>query len=1072
MPDQDTGHHLAAIVNADVVGYADHMARDEAATVAAVRAARVLAEELSARHRGRLVDFTGDNFLAEFASAVEAVRFAVAYQASSKDPDAMRVRMGVHLGDVLEEDGRLYGSGINMAARLQALAAPGGVCASAAVVEQVEGKLDLSFEDAGEHVLKSIPRPVRVFHYPRRSGVDARSLGAARPRARGVRARHPYVGRASVLERLEAALDDAFEGRGALVWLSGEPGIGKTRTVEELVASAERRGAEVLWGRSLEGEGAPPLWPWMQILGAASRARDAERLLRDLAGDAPHVAKVVPEVRERLPEVEEAPGFEPAEQQTLFFGSVGRFLARAAERIAVVVVLEDLHAADDSSLKLLRTVAPALRGTRVMLLGTTREAPLQTRAVLQETWADLQRLPHSVGSIRLEGLAADEVRELVGQWSSRAATPGGVAALMTRTDGNPLFVRELVQLMGSEKEAGAGVPPNVQAVVRELAGSLSEATRDVLAGASVVGRESSVAVLEKALGLAEETLFDALEECEGVGLASEQDGRLRFAHALFQEALYDAIPRRRRAQLHRWVGQAIEVVESAHLDQSAAALSFHFGRAGKKEREKAIEYARQAGACAHSQLGFAEAARHYRVALERLESIGESQSPRVGEILAALAKALESGGSVEAKDVRSRAVALGRALADPELVVRSVGGLQDPWDPQPFGEALDDALRLLGDERSALRATALAQRSYITYASGEFQLGLEQSTKAVEVAREAGDPGALYTALMARSMHAPDTPDKEEAHSILAERLSLALAENHRRHEFYSRLGIACRCIGDFDPEGFERELARCREIASELPEHPEAYELTELDAARALWKGQLDEAERLNSRALEMGVRFQSTQALARAGGRTALLLAMRGRWSVLESAARTGVTQLPMTEAPRILLALALVEQGKVEEGRREFGWIAGRGFDDLRRDPSYRFNLVFLSEIASRLGDTERASLLHRLLLPWEESYVTAGPSLFAGCTMRYLGLLDATLGRLDEAEQRLRRAIEIEQHMEARPWEAYARFDLARVLAERRAGRDQGSAREELQRALAIARDVGMQGILGKAEALRD
>ncbi|MEN8184386.1 MAG: hypothetical protein ABFS46_17815, partial [Myxococcota bacterium] len=571
-----------------------------------------------------------------------------------------------------------------------------------------------------------------------------------------------------------------------------------------------------------------------------------------------------------------------------------------------------------------------------------------------------------------------------------------------------------------------------------------------------------------ALGLEEETLLDALEECEGVGLASEQDGRLRFAHALFQEALYDAIPRRRRTQLHGRVGLAIEAEESKRLDGSAAALSFHFGRAGKKGRQKAIDYARHAGDHANRQLGFDEAARHHRVALERLEANGESQSRRVGEILVALGKALESGGRVEAADVRARAVALGRALADPELVVRAIGDLQDPLDPQPFGDALDDALRLLGGEKSAIRARALAQRSYMAYASGDLQVGLEQSAMAVEVARAAGDPEALYMALTARGIHAPHTSENEEGKTLLDERLALALGRNDLRDEFYSRLGLAARCIEDVDPEGFERELARCREIAAELPEHPEAYELTELEAARALWKGQLDEAERLNARALEMGLRFQSTQAFARAGARTALLLAMRGRWTVLERAARAAVTQLPMMAGPGILVALAIVEQGRVEEGRLEFGRIAAGDFENLRRDATYRLNLVFLSEIAARLGDTERAAQLHRLLLPWEKRYITAGPSVYVGCATRYLGLLDATLGRLDEAERRLRQATLVEERMEARPWEAYARFDLARVLADRRGDRNLESAREELERALAIARHVGMRGILERAQ----
>jgi hypothetical protein len=197
--------------------------------------------------------------------------------------------------------------------------------------------------------------------------------------------------------------------------------------------------------------------------------------------------------------------------------------------------------------------------------------------------------------------------------------------------------------------------------------------------------------------------------------------------------------------------------------------------------------------------------------------------------------------------------------------------------------------------------------------------------------------------------------------------------------------------------------------------------------------------------------------------------MLAMRGRWTVLERVAREAVTQLPMMAGPGILVALAIVEQGKVEEARLEFGRIAARDFDDLKRDAPYRLNLVFLSEIAARLDDTERAAQLHRLLLPWEELYITAGPSAYAGCATRYLGLLDATLGRLDDAEHRLRRAILIEERMEARPWEAYARFDLARVLADRGGDNNLVSAREELECALTIARDVGMQGILRKAEA---
>ena len=156
-----SGHRLAAIVNADVVGYSERMARDEARTIAAVRAARTRAAELATAHRGRLVDFTGDDFLAEFPSALDAVGFALAFQ--SAEQSTLPFRMGVHLGDVREEEGALYGSGVNVAARLQGLAAPGGVCVSAAVREQTLGKLDVGFEDLGERTLKNLPEPVRAW---------------------------------------------------------------------------------------------------------------------------------------------------------------------------------------------------------------------------------------------------------------------------------------------------------------------------------------------------------------------------------------------------------------------------------------------------------------------------------------------------------------------------------------------------------------------------------------------------------------------------------------------------------------------------------------------------------------------------------------------------------------------------------------------------------------------------------------------------------------------------------------------------------------------------------------------
>jgi TolB-like protein/class 3 adenylate cyclase len=161
---------LAAILSADAVGYSRLMAADEAATIRAITASRELIGGLAGEHRGRVVDAPGDNVLVEFPTALDAVTCAVAIQrgleARNADlPDAQRMhfRIGVHLGDIASEGGKLYGTGVNVAARLEALAEPGGICLSSEVHGQVEGKLDLAYEDLGAQAVKNIPTPVRVY---------------------------------------------------------------------------------------------------------------------------------------------------------------------------------------------------------------------------------------------------------------------------------------------------------------------------------------------------------------------------------------------------------------------------------------------------------------------------------------------------------------------------------------------------------------------------------------------------------------------------------------------------------------------------------------------------------------------------------------------------------------------------------------------------------------------------------------------------------------------------------------------------------------------------------------------
>jgi len=284
---------LVAILAADIAGYSRLMGADEEGTLAALKAIR--RERWDAKvedHRGRIVKTTGDGLLVEFASVVDAVRCAVEVQRGMAERNAhvpaekrIEFRIGINLGDVILDEGDIYGDGVNIAARLEAFAEPGEICVSRVVRDQVRDRLEVSFEDAGEQRVKNIARPVHVYRISIAGHV---STSAQQKGDAGFRIRRPeafiaatadtFVGRQRELEVLRGAFEQACAGHGRIVMLAGEPGIGKTRTALELAGHAAQREAAVLWGRCHEESGAPPYWPWVQVIRASLRDADPDLL--------------------------------------------------------------------------------------------------------------------------------------------------------------------------------------------------------------------------------------------------------------------------------------------------------------------------------------------------------------------------------------------------------------------------------------------------------------------------------------------------------------------------------------------------------------------------------------------------------------------------------------------------------------------------------------------------------------------------------------------------------------------------------------------------------------------------
>ena len=381
---------------------------------------------------------------------------------------------------------------------------------------------------------------------------------AAKPAAAEHAAAAPrsvFVGRERELAELSEGLDDAFAGRGRLFLLAGEPGIGKSRLAEELVAQARARGARVLVGRCWEAGGAPAYWPWVQALRPHVRGEEPDTLRAQLGAGAADLARFLPDLRARFPDLPEPPSSESEAARFRLFDATVGFLRRASESRPIVLFLDDLHAADAPSLLLLRFLARQLGSTRMLLLGAYRDVDPLPRQPLTEMLAEVAREP-GTRRLPLGRLSEGDVAEYVDLTAPGIASAHLVAALSEETEGNPLFVGEIVRLLSVEgvRSEGLAIPQSVRDVIARRLTHLSDTCNRVLVLASVLGREFALDALDRLAGVSEDELLDALDEATAARVVSDMAGapdRLRFAHVLIRDTLYEGLTTARRGRLHR-----------------------------------------------------------------------------------------------------------------------------------------------------------------------------------------------------------------------------------------------------------------------------------------------------------------------------------------------------------------------------------------------------------------------------------------------------------------------------------------------------------------------------------------
>jgi tetratricopeptide (TPR) repeat protein len=570
-----------------------------------------------------------------------------------------------------------------------------------------------------------------------------------------------FLGRTEELEVLDRALDDAASGRGALAMLVGEPGIGKTHTAAELARRAGIRGFQVLWGECYEREGAPPYWPWVQAFRAHVQSVHSELLREQLGPGAAEVARVLTDVAERLPDLAPPAVRDARQGRFRFYDSTTAFLRRVTVSRPLLVVLDDVHAADGDSLLLLEFVARELATLRTLLVVTYRDVALTRKHPLARTLAELSRI--GVGHrITLRGLPREDVQRFL-----EIAYPGkGVSeladAVYSRTDGNPLFVAELVRSLRPGAALGAPtrpgdtveIPEGIRDVIRQRIEAASLTSQRVLTLAAVAGRNFRFDQLSAFLeDLTEDELVDAVEETVLLRIVDELGpGEFQFAHALIRETLLEELSTTRRARLHAHVAQALERLYGTEAARRAAELAYHFGEAASVLGEAQLaHYLRVAGETALEAHAFEEAAGHLGRALAASER--RAIDDETAGILVSLARAelgarelYELGDALERL---CRAFEYYESAGDRERAVRVAAQPIPPvWEPTKFRDVVERALALVPEdapEASQLLATAGWFRS--TH-DRSYEAGEEAFKRSFDIARRHEDDALLRRTLV------------------------------------------------------------------------------------------------------------------------------------------------------------------------------------------------------------------------------------------------------------------------------------------------------------------------------------
>ncbi len=697
----------------------------------------------------------GDGFLAVFVSTRRALACAIDIQKAldsfnrARSGMPLNIRIGLNTGEVAWQDGQLSGEAVHAAARVCA-AASGRQILVSDVTRQLAGTVpDVTFRDAGEFQLKGFPQPWRLWDV-----VWVRESSSLPEQV--------FVGREHELGLLRAKLDAALQGHGGLVLVGGEPGVGKTTLVKQLIVEAEQRGAFAVLGRCYDSEGTVPFSPFVEMLEQALGIMPPDIVREDLGDDAPEVARLVPELRRRFPDIGAPLELPPEQQRRFIFNAIGSFVARGAARFRLMLVMDDVHWADEPTLLLIEHMATLMPTMRVLGVGTYRDVELEVSRPLASALERMLRA-RLVERIGLKRFDEQTVGEMLGAMAGQSPPQAVIDAVYSETEGNPFFVEEVFRHLVEEGklfEDGAfrtgitidelDVPESVRLVVGRRLERLGDEAQRVLAAGAVVGRAFAFPLLEEIVDVEPGRLLDVVEEAEAarVIVPEERGGQVyySFAHELIRQTLLSGLSMLRRQRLHLAVADAIERTDRRARQERPSEIANHLLQAGAAaEPERTLEYLELSAARALDSAAWEEALRAGEDALSVVDPEDELRKARITEGCGRALRALGRFDECIALWDEVISVYARQGLVDEAAALCSECGYQLVWlgrFEQVF-EYYNRGLSILGDRLSVWRPMLAASNATVLGLAGLYEAAESGLEEADATARQLSDERAL-----------------------------------------------------------------------------------------------------------------------------------------------------------------------------------------------------------------------------------------------------------------------------------------------------------------------------------------